>query len=545
MSNRFDTYSYLDVRLPRGTDFFVTPEETAYAASVGEATGFTDERRHLSAFRIVVVVLVVGAVTGLWVGIQGSAARRVVAAPQSSFAPYVDVTATPQYAFEDPARSMSTDPVLGFVVSARTNPCEASWGTAYSLATAADGLDLDRRVARLGQLGGKVTVSFGGAANSELSIGCTDPAALAAAYRSVVDRYSAGVIDLDIEGPASSAAVVASRRATAIAAVVGQEAAAGHDMSVWLTLPVGPSGLTAEGQTVLTAMLSAHVSLAGVNAMTMNYGEPLADGVSMSEQGEVALTALQHQLRSAYGDAGIDLSDAQAWQRIGATAMIGQNDTPDERFELADARQLVGFAQSHGMRRLSMWSANRDQPCGPNYADVQIVSDACSGVVQSAGDFGAIFSGFSSGQPLAPVPTAGPTSSTATPTAVDDPATSPYAIWLPGQPYPKNARIVWHRNVYQAKWYTTGDQPDAPVSSAADTPWSLIGPVLPGEHPAPLPTVSPGTYPRWSATAIYVVGDRVQLDGVGYQAKWWTQGDVPGAGPGSPYDYPWELVTTR
>ncbi len=526
----------------------MTPEETAFAASVGEAAEFTDERRHLSPLRIVVVVLVIGAVTGRWMGIQGTAARRVVAAPQSSFAPYVDVTATPRYAFENPAASMSTGPVLGFVVSAQTNPCEASWGTAYSLATAADGLDLDRRVARLAQLGGKVTVSFGGAANSELSIGCTDPVKLAAAYRSVVDRYSAGAIDFDIEGSPSSTAAVATRRATAIVTVVGQEAAAGHHVGVWLTLPVGPSGLTTEGQTVLAAMLSAHVDLAGVNGMTMNYGEPLAAGVGMADKGEVALTALQHQVRSAYGAAAVDLSDAQAWQRIGATAMVGQNDTRDERFELADARQLVTFAHAHGMRRLSMWSANRDQSCGPNYADVQIVSDACSGVAQSAGDFGAIFSGFSYGQPLAPLPTDSPSatpSPTTTASVIDDPATSPYAIWLAGQAYPKNSRIVWHRNVYQAKWYTTGDQPDAPVSTAADTPWSLIGPVLPGEHPAPLPTVAAGTYPPWSATSIYVAGDRIQLDGVGYQAKWWTQGDRPGAGTGSTDDYPWELITPR
>jgi chitinase len=526
----------------------VTPEETAFAASIGEAREFTEERRHLSVFRILGVLVLVGAVTGAWIGIQGTVARRVAAAPQSSFAPYVDVTATPQYAFEDPGASMTTDPVLGFVVSAKANACDASWGNAYSLATAAQGLDLDRRVARLGQLGGKVTVSFGGAANSELSIGCTDPVKLAAAYRSVVDRYSAAVIDFDIEGAEASAAAVSSRRAAAVATVVKQESAAGRDVGVWLTLPVGPSGLTAEGLTVLDAMLSAHVVLAGVNGMTMNYGEPLAAGVSMAEQGEVALTALQRQVRSSYAAAGTPLNDAQAWQRIGATAMIGQNDTRDERFDLADARRLVTFAEARGIRRLSMWSANRDQACGPNYADVQVVSDVCSGITQSPGDFAAVFSGFSSGQPLAPLPTVTPSatpSPSGTASVVDDPATSPYAIWIAGQAYPKNTRIVWHRNVYQAKWYTTGDQPDAPVSTAAQTPWTLIGPVLPGEHPAPLPTVSAGTYPAWSASGIYVAGDRVLVKGVAYQAKWWTQGDLPGAATGSSDDYPWELVSAK
>ena len=33
-----------------------------------------------------------------------------------------------------------------------------------------------------------------------------------------------------------------------------------------------------------------------------------------------------------------------------------------------------------------------------------------------------------------------------------------------GGAYPKNTKIVWHHNVYEAKWWTQGDVPDAPVS---------------------------------------------------------------------------------
>ena len=98
--------------------------------------------------------------------------------------------------------------------------------------------------------------------------------------------------------------------------------------------------------------------------------------------------------------------------------------------------------------------------------------------------------------------------------------------------------------MYQAKWYTTGDQPDIPVASADLTPWTLIGPVLPGETPAPTPTLPAGTYPDWTATDVYVAGSRVLLDGVGYEAKFWTQGTTPGAPPSKPGETsPWELVT--
>ena len=46
------------------------------------------------------------------------------------------------------------------------------------------------------------------------------------------------------------------------------------------------------------------------------------------------------------------------------------------------------------------------------------------------------------------------------------------------------------------------------------------------------------------AAAIYTGGDRVLYDGVGYQAKWWTQGDVPGVATTVPSDTPWQLLTS-
>jgi chitinase len=270
----------------------------------------------------------------------------------------------------------------------------------------------------------------------------------------------------------------------------------------------------------------------------------------MADTGALALTALQQQLRAAYATAGSPLTAEQAWQRIGATPMIGQNDIANQRFELTDATALIAFARQQKLRRVSMWSVNRDKPCGPNYANVEVVSDNCSGVSQSLGAFTKVFSAFSNDQalaPTAPVSTT-PAPSTSSPpetaaTSTDNPATSPYAIWNPAQSYPKNTKIVWHHNVYQAKWYTQGDTPDAPVAAPSDTPWTLIGPVLPGEHPVVTPTLKAGTYPEWSSSKVYAAGGRVLFEGVGYQAKWWTQGDAPGAPVLTPSDTPWQLIS--
>ena len=64
--------------------------------------------------------------------------------------------------------------------------------------------------------------------------------------------------------------------------------------------------------------------------------------------------------------------------------------------------------------------------------------------------------------------------------------------------------------------------------------------MLPGDKPAPLPTVPAGTYDAWVADKVYVAGDRVQVDNVPYQAKWWNQGQEPGTN--IPGGSPWTLI---
>jgi len=526
----------------------VTPEERAFAAARREGgSSHPDAVRRLSWLRIAGFILLLVAGSAAVVGFRTASHTSQAAAPVSSFMPYVDVTATPQYAFEDASRAISANLVLGFVVSSKADACEPSWGASYSLDQAASTMDLDRRIARLRQRGGQVMVSFGGAANSELAIGCADTGNLAAAYRTVVDRYSVNAIDLDIEGTDASTGEVSTRRAEAIRSLQLARERSGHHLAVWLTLPVTPSGLTASGQAVLGAMLQAKVDLAGVNAMTMDYGSSLA-GQNLADANRSALTAGAGQLVDAYRVAGEHLSGAQAWQRVGATPMIGQNDVAAERFGLDDAKSLLAFAQSHHLRRLSMWSVNRDQTCGPNYANVSVVSVNCSGIDQKAAAFTRIFVPFTAGAVTpasSPSPSSSLESGAPAPVAteiVDDPATSPYAIWNPTLPYAQGTKIVWRHNVYQAKWWTQGDQPDTPVTSAFETPWTLIGPVLPGEHPQPTPTLSAGTYPAWSATTTYRAGARVLYDGVGYQAKWFTQGEVPGLVVSDPGQTPWQLI---
>ncbi|UFS57837.1 chitinase [Subtercola endophyticus] len=499
----------------------------------------------------VVVVIAAGAVFGFHFFVVDQA-RASSQAP--FFAGYVDTTLTPQYAFEDPANASQKNVVLSFVVAGAATECTPSWGGAYTLDAASQSIDLDRRIARLRQVGGDPIVSFGGAINTDLATACTSVGDLSAAYQTVVDRYQLSTIDLDVEGVGLTDAAVGERRAEAIAALQAERRKAGKDLAVWLTLPVMPTGLTADGTRQIAQFLAAGVDLTGVNIMTMDYGIDLK-GESMGQAAIDALNATHDQLATAYNASGTQQTDATLWAKLGATPMIGQNDVAGEVFSLDDASQLNAFAQQKQLGRLSEWSLNRDQSCSPNYIDVTTVSNLCSGVDQGDKTFAEVLAGgFDASSDGDSVVTATPTvaPSSAAPAApgrasgpaADDPATSPYPIWSATATYLAGAKIVWHGNVYEAKWWTQGDTPDDPVKATTDTPWSLVGPVLPGETPYVVPTLPPGTYPNWSGTTVYTAGDRVLLDGVPYQAKWWTQGDSPAATTAKdPDGSPWLPLT--
>jgi chitinase len=498
--------------------------------------------RKLSLVRLGVLIGVVAATAAGGVAAWGNFQDvRAAGAIPSIFSGYVDVTATPRYAFEDPVSKEAENVVLSFIVADQTNACIPSWGSFYTLDEAASALDLDRRVARLQQLGGDVSISFGGLTNDELAVSCTDQDRLQAAYAAVVHRYNASSIDLDIEGKALDDTASLDRRSAAVAALQQERRKAGKDLSVWLTLPADPNGMTAAGTDAVRRMIAAGTDLAGVNVMTMDYGGSKLPGRSMYENAVSAAEAAHVQLAGLYRDAGTELGSGTVWRKIGLTPMIGQNDVAGEIFTLQDAQKLSAYAHTKGVGRLSMWSLNRDRTCSPNYPDVQKVSDGCSGVEQGSASFaGLLGAGVGAG---AATPTAAASAQpTRTAAVSDDPATSPYPVWSENTPYTNGDRVVWHSHVYEAKWWTRADTPDDPVLEGTATPWRIIGPVLPGDRPTPRLTAPAGTAPPWQPATVYRKGDRVLFEGRVFEAKWWTQTDSPEAAlQGSP-DSPWNKL---
>lgn len=455
------------------------------------------------------------------------------------FAAYVDVTSTPLFPFEQLGATSTSQVVLSFLVAARDNPCLPTWGTHYTADEAATALDLDRRLARLRQQGGQIALSFGGALNQELATHCTDEEQLYQAYRQVIERYAVDTIDLDLERDNLTNREANERRARVIARLQADYRNTNQRLAVWLTLPVTPQGLTEEGTQTVAHFLEQQVDLAGVNIMTMDYGASRLPEQSMLDASKSAVIETRRQLGILYAQRELRLSEVTLARKMGATPMIGQNDIVEEVFTKEDAEAFNTFAQEQGLGRLSMWSANRDIPCGENYVDTRVVSDACSGVKSSKGTFGgALSQGF--GGTLSESASLVTVADGKQPeTIIDDPKVSPYQIWQENGAYPKGTKVVWHGNVYEAKWWTKKDLPDNPVLQAWETPWQLVGPVLPGEKPIVQPTLPPGIYPRWSGQVIYEAGSRVLFEGIPFQAKWWNQGESPAASSASPDSSPW------
>ncbi len=288
--------------------------------------------------------------------------------PRHFTAPYVDATAYPTVKLGTIAPENGVwRYTLGFLVAASLTDCTASWGTYFTLETGpsawGDGGEyfLYDEIATLRAGGGDVMVSFGGAANTPIEAACSTPEALATEIERVIVALDLQAIDFDVEGAWLADAASVQRRTDAIKLVQAWAAVNGRPLHVWLTLPVLPSGLTADGVAVVQSAVDAFVVLDGVNLMTMDYGPgeaPDPDG-NMGEYGITALQSTHDQLRLIWPT----IPDAELWTRLGTTPMIGQNDVAGEVFDVEDAGQTRSFAEENLVGMLGFWSINRDHPC--------------------------------------------------------------------------------------------------------------------------------------------------------------------------------------
>jgi len=293
------------------------------------------------------------------------------------YTPYVDCCLWPNFQIENVGETGISLYTCAFIVDNQyetgANPC---WGGFSTL-----GMDYyQTNIASLRSQGGDVIMSFGGANGIELAYAAQDEFEARDAYKEVIDAYNLTSLDFDIEGFFVAEPLSISRRSKAMKLLQNEY----PNLMISLTLPVLPTGLTADGLNVVQSAINEEVDLFCINIMAMDYGP---SGLDMGDAAISAGEALFLQLKDLYEEADAGLPDSLIWRKVGITPMIGQNDVPGEIFYQDDANDLATWAAEKKINRLAIWSANRDKQC-ENSGDPLY---QCSHITQALFEFSGIF----------------------------------------------------------------------------------------------------------------------------------------------------------
>ncbi len=200
----------------------------------------------------------------------------------------------------------------------------------------------------LKKYGKKVIISFGGAANADISTKYSVDQ-LTQTYNNFITKYNADGLDFDLENRLYNV--------NNICAALKEVQTANPNVKISFTLPVMPYGLVQEGLSIITTAKNQGIDFA-INGMTMDYGNG-----SYPDRGQAAIDAaktIEKQLRDLYK------TSASMYSRVAITPMIGLNDDRG-MFTLEDADKIAQFARANNLAFLSAWSFNRDNPSSYEY----------------------------------------------------------------------------------------------------------------------------------------------------------------------------------
>jgi hypothetical protein len=269
--------------------------------------------------------------------------------------------------------------ILPYLTTARPGSCGLIWqGTSPQAAVSSS---VAAQFAQLRALGGEVIPSFGGyladKAGTDIADSCTSVPAIAAAYESVITRYSITRIDLDIEAASLTDTAGITRRSAALAIAQRQASRAGPGLQIVVTFSGSPQGLDNAQITALKNMIAHGVNITAVNLLAYDYYGP--QGTPPPEMAAAAISGLQAahgQLSELYPKR----SAAQLWSMLAVTLMPGIDDNPSktEITSPADAAKVLDFARQTRLAQISIWSLDRDNGQCPGTP----ASPTCSGIRQ-------------------------------------------------------------------------------------------------------------------------------------------------------------------
>jgi len=251
-------------------------------------------------------------------------------------------------------------------------------------------------------------------------------------------------LDFDIESSEQSNSADLALTAQALSQVRSWASGNGIQLTISYTIPTLPTGLTSQGEGVLTTALANGFTPNIVNIMTMDYG---TSGTEMGAAANQALDSVAGQLESIYG-----ISSSAAYGMLGNTPMIGQNDTSGEIFTLADAATVESYAARRGIAWLSFWAEGRDNGGCPGTTSA---SSTCSGLSQNNGAFTQAFQPFTTGS--------GGGGGTPTPTPTPTPTSGSCAAgWVNNTAYVAGNEVSYNGDNWTANQWNYDEVPGGP-----------------------------------------------------------------------------------
>jgi Cellulose binding domain/Glycosyl hydrolases family 18/Fibronectin type III domain len=261
---------------------------------------------------------------------------------------------------------------LAFILS--DGGCNPQWSGGSPVAT---DTQMAAKIAQIRAAGGDVMPSVGGFAGNKLGERCTDATSLANAYQRVIDKYSLRAIDFDIESTEFENTAAHDRITQAIKMIKDRAAAAGRTLQVYVTVPVGQSGLTFFGSQLVQAAVRNGAAVDGWTIMPFDLG---GGSTGMGQLSVNIAEQLHAQLKTFYPGR----TDDAIYRMSGISSMNGRTDV-GEFIRQADFQTMLAYARAHHLARFTYWSVNRDRQCSP--AEPGSTSGTCSSVTQQPWEF--------------------------------------------------------------------------------------------------------------------------------------------------------------
>ncbi|WP_370098364.1 chitinase [Streptacidiphilus sp. MAP12-20] len=336
---------------------------------------------------------------------------------------------------------------LAFILAPNGGGCSPTWG---GTAAVSSDTAVAATIASIRAAGGDVSVSIGGYGGTKLGQTCSTPAATAAAYQQVIDKYGLHAMDFDLEEPEYENTTAVTNEIGA--AHILQQNNPGLYISV--TTPGTTSGTGWFGQQMLNQAKADGFTPDNFSIM------PFDGGFNGAASQISALQSFNTLLMNTFG-----WSSATAYAHEGISMMNGRSDS-GEYFYQSDFQTVLNFAESNHMARYTFWSVNRDVQCTPADNGGR-TSGTCSSVPQNSWDFTKYDVQFAGATPPTSTPSASASASPSqSASASASPSSSPSsggsctaAAWSATTAYNGNAVVSYNGHKWTAKWWTYGDIP--------------------------------------------------------------------------------------